>query len=320
MAKATTLARAALTVLLIAAIAGPTLAEDMKIKFAENDWTGQLIDVNLAKIILNEHMGYQAELVFADYTGEWPALARGDLDVAMEIWPSISTASTEEWIDKKHKVEKIGDLGVTASAGWYVPTYVIKGDAARGIAPMAPDLKSYKDLNKYAKLFSRPETGDAGFCLDSIPTWELHNEDRIKNLGVTLKNVYAGSEGALMAEIDAAYTAGAPLLLCNLWTPHWVHAKYDLTEIELPPYSDECFASGRYDCDFATDTLFNVARVGFKAEHPRAYQFLKNMQLTADQQQAIMLEVDVKKTPVEQAVRNWMAANESVWKLWIPAQ
>ena len=108
------------------------------VTIAKNGWTGQLVNINLAKVIMEDHMGIDVELVFADYTGQWAGLATGDLDVAMEIWPSFSFAAHEEWIDEKGMVEVIGDLGVLGTAGWYVPTYVTKGDPERGIEPMRP--------------------------------------------------------------------------------------------------------------------------------------------------------------------------------------
>ena len=43
------------------------------------------------------------------------------------------------------------------SQGLYVPTYVIEGDAERGIEPVAPDLKTVEDLAKYPELFQDPE-------------------------------------------------------------------------------------------------------------------------------------------------------------------
>ncbi len=292
------------------------------IRIAENDWTGQLVDINLAKIILEEHMGYDVDLVFADYTGQWAGLAAGDLDVSMEIWPSYSIAAHEEWIDEKEKVEVIGDLGVVGSGGWFVPTYVIEGDPERGIEPMAPDLKSYKDLNKYAKLFARPETGDKGFLLDAIASWETQNEGRIANLGLNYVNVYAGTEGALIAELEGAYARGEPLILYS-WAPHWMYAKYDLTEIELPEYSDACYGvdpdvEGTFACDFPAEALYNVARVGFKDESPKVYQFIKNMNLTTAVQQKMIFLIDVEKMNIEQAVRAWMADNENIWRAWIP--
>ena len=223
---------------------GPAAKADDTIRIAENDWTGQLIDINLAKIVMTEHMGLDVELVFADYTGQWAALATGDLDVAMEIWPAFSFDAHREWVVEKGKVEVIGDLGVIGATGWYVPTYMIEGDPERGIEPMTPDLRTWEDINRYIDVFKRPETGDKGFCIDAVPSWEIHNEERLASLGVDLVNVYAGTEGALIAEIESAYKKGEPLFICDFWTPHWLFAVYDLTEIELPPYSDECWGIG----------------------------------------------------------------------------
>ncbi len=303
-------------------VAAPAQAAE-PVRIAENDWTGNLIDINLAKVIMEEHMGLEVELIYADYTGQWAGLAVGDLDVSMEIWPSFSFAAHEEWIDEKGAVEFLSELGMIASAGWFVPTYVIKGDAERGIEPMAPDLKTYKDLDKYVELFQRPETGDKGFCLDAVQSWEIHNEERFANLGLNYVNVYAGSEGALVAEIESAYAKGEPLSM-YMWTPHWVQAAYDLTEIELPPYSDECYGIGQdepgtFACDYPEERLYNVARVGFRDEHPRAYAFLKNMNLTTEMQQEMLVLVDVEVNEIEEAVRIWMAQNEAAWQAWIPA-
>ncbi len=292
------------------------------IRIAENDWTGQLVDSNLAKIILEEHMGYDVELVFADYTGQWVGLAAGDLDVSMEIWPSYSFAAHEEWIDEKKKVEVVGDLGVIGNSGWWVPTYVIEGDPERGIEPMAPDLKSYKDLDKYAKLFARTETGDKGFLLDAVPGWESQNEGRIANLGVNYVNVYAGTEGAVLAEVEGAVARGEPLIF-YWFSPHWLFAKHDLTEIELPEYSDACYGvdpdvEGTFACDWPPDATYIVARVGFKDEYPEVYKLFKNMNLTTAEQSKMILSVDVEEKSIEQAVRAWMADNENLWRAWIP--
>ncbi len=303
---------------------GPVAQSDDTIRIAENDWTGQLIDINLAKIIMTEHMGLDVELVFADYTGQWAALATGDLDVAMEIWPAFSANAYEEWVVEKGKVEVIGDLGVVGTTGWYVPTYMIEGDPERGIEPMTPNLRSWEDINQYVDLLKRPETGDKAFCIDAVPSWEIHNEERLMNLGIDMVNVYAGTEGALIAEIESAYRKGEPLFICDFWTPHWIFAVYDLTEIELPPYSDECWGiggiePGDFACGFPEEPMYNVARVGFSEEHPEAYAFLKNMWLTTEQQQDMLFWVDVEGMSVDDAVLRWMAANEDIWRAWIPS-
>ena len=316
-----TVARLTLLALLIGVNA--IAQTDRPIRIAENDWTGQLIDINLAKILIEEHLDQKVELVFADYTGQWTGLAVGDLDVAMEIWPSFSFSAKEEFVDQKKQVEMIGELGVEGTSGWYVPTYVIKGDAERGIEPMAPNLKSYKELNQYAHLFTRVESDDKAFCLDAVVTWEAHNKERIESLGLNAVNVFAGTEGALLAELKSAYEKGEPLLLCDMWSPHWAHAVYDLTEIELPPYSEECFGIGSdevgsYACDWPVEALYNVARVGFKDEFPKAYAFLKKMRLSTADQAKMLERVDVDGLSVEEAVREWLAENETTWKAWLP--
>ena len=38
------------------------------VRIAEADWTSNHLHINLAKIILEEHMGYDVELVLGDYT------------------------------------------------------------------------------------------------------------------------------------------------------------------------------------------------------------------------------------------------------------
>ena len=309
-----------------AALTGSPLAYaecDETVRISENDWTGNLIDVHMAKVILQEHMGIEAEAVFADYTAQWAGLANGDLDIAMEIWPSFSWDAWEEWVVEKKKVEKVSDLGMIGSSGWYVPTYVIKGDAERGIEAMAPDLKTWKDIEKYAHLFKRPETGDKIFCIDAVQSWEIHNEDRIKALGLNMVNVYAGTEGALVAEIEGAYERGEALLICDMWKPHWVQGKYDLTEIELPPYSDGCYGvngalPGDFGCDFPDEMTYNVARVGFKDECPKAYHLIENMWITAEQQQEMLVMVDVEGMEMDAAVKAWLASNEDIWKKWLP--
>jgi len=73
------------------------------IRIAENDWTGQLVDSNLAKIILEEHMGYDVELVFADYTGQWAGLAAGDLDESKRSGPLTALPPMKSGLMRKRR-------------------------------------------------------------------------------------------------------------------------------------------------------------------------------------------------------------------------
>ncbi|MBZ4341537.1 hypothetical protein LAM87_24985, partial [Mycobacterium tuberculosis] len=52
-------------------------------------------------------------------------------------------------------VKLIGDtLPGGTTEGWFVPDYVVKGDPARNIKPVAPGLVSVDDLPKFKQVFA----------------------------------------------------------------------------------------------------------------------------------------------------------------------
>ncbi|MCH8999419.1 MAG: ABC transporter, partial [Proteobacteria bacterium] len=72
-----------------AGLAAPTWAGTVEskdpIKLTIHDWTGQYITTNIMAGVL-ESMGYNVELVQADYIAQFAGLESGDLHVAMEMW------------------------------------------------------------------------------------------------------------------------------------------------------------------------------------------------------------------------------------------
>ena len=83
-------------------------------------------------------------------------------------------------------------------------------------------------------------------------------------------------------------------LLTYFYTPHWVHRKYDLTEVQLPAFDEECEEAARerdgegYDCDYANDVLFKaVSRCGSRTRRRRPSSLLKKFKYTTDDQQEI---------------------------------
>ncbi|HIE76900.1 MAG TPA: hypothetical protein EYP93_12120, partial [Gammaproteobacteria bacterium] len=60
------------------------------VKIWEGDWTGNLVFGQLAQIILEEEMDYKVKQIFMAGTAGWEAMAAGDLDIALETWPSYN--------------------------------------------------------------------------------------------------------------------------------------------------------------------------------------------------------------------------------------
>ncbi|MBN1219182.1 MAG: ABC transporter substrate-binding protein [Anaerolineae bacterium] len=296
--------------------ANPAQAEQAKkptIKLAENPWSGSQVNVAVAKILLEEQLGYPVEIVTIDENAQWPALANGDLHASLEVWPSGHAENVAQYIEDKGVVENIGLLGPVGEIGWFMPAYVLEDH---------PELATWEGYQnpENAKLFSTAETGDKGQFLAGDPSWVQYDADIIKNLGLNFAVVNAGSEEAILAALASAYSRQEPILF-YFWTPHSVHAQYDLVQVELPPYSDECYAkieSGGVDCAYPSDDLFKIAAANLKNDAPEAYQLLKNFNYTTKDQISMIAAVELENKSPEEAARAWIEANEAMWKAWLP--
>ena len=288
------------------------------IKLHEADWTGNLVFGKLMQVLLEEQLDYRVKYIFMPMgAGAYEAMAAGDLDIIVEQWPSYLPYK-DQYVSEyggNGSVEMVTRTGVIGASDYWVPRYVIEGDAARGIEAVAPDLNSWKDLNKYKSLFGSPETWDRGrlVCCPT-PAWECLDQERLDALGIDFQAVELGTDTASWAELDGAYSRGEPILI-YAWSPHWVFAKYDLVGVSLPEYGDgSCWPA----CNWPTDETFHAANPSLKDRAPDAYALLKNLHLTNDQQAPMIYDVDVSEMSPEEAVRKWMANNESVWRAWLP--
>lgn len=310
------LALVALAAVILAACgAQAPAAPKITIKLAENPWTGSSVNVNVAKILLEEQLGYTVEIVTIDENAQWAALANGDLSATLEIWPSGHAENRKQYIEDQKVVEDLGPLGVVGKISWYVPTYMVEQNAA------IASWEAFKDPT-VAALFKTAETGEKGQFLAGDPSWVQYDADIINNLGLGLQVVQSGSEQAVLAAVDAAYSRQEPILF-YFWTPHSIHAKYQLTPVALPAYSDECYAktgSGGVDCDYPEDVLYKAAWSGLQAAAPDAYALLKNMQYKNDDQIAMIAATELDGKEAAVAAKEWVDAHKDVWQAWLPAK
>ncbi len=102
-----------------------------------------------------------------------------------------------------------------------------------------------------------------------------------------------------------------------------MHRKYDLTEVQLPAYDEDCEEAARerdgegYDCDYANDVLFKAVWLGLEDKAPEAFNLFKNFQYTTEDQQEIAFQVDSEGVPISQAAEQWVNDNPSVWRAWL---
>ncbi len=284
------------------------------IKLAENPWTGSSVNVYVAKQLLEEKLGYKVEIVSIQETLQWDAVSKGDISAVLEVWPSgeVHQKGLKQYVEGDQTVEKLGELGVVGKISWYIPKYMVDAH---------PELATWEGFKKPedAALFKTAETGDAGQFLTGDPSWVQYDAEIIKILGLNLKVVQSGSEQAVLAAVDAAYSRKQPVLF-YLWTPHSIHNKYELVPVKLPDYTDACYAKeneGKKNCDYPKDVLFKIANAKLKDQAPDAYALLKNLSYTDTDQIAMIADVELNKKSPADAAKAWIEKNEAVWSKWL---
>jgi glycine betaine/proline transport system substrate-binding protein len=299
-------------------ISAPAAARQDTIVLVENPWTASSLNVNVAKLILEDELGYEVEIILLDESTQWAVIGAGDAHASLEVWPSGHQQNVEQYINELEVVVDGGLLGPVGKIGWYIPTYMLEDH---------PELATWEGFldEDNAALFATAETGDKGQFLAGAPGWVQYDEQIISNLGLNLEVVYAGSEEAILAAVEAAYRREDPVLF-YFWTPHSVHAEYDLTEVALPEYTEECYAGtleGNIDdiaCDYPPDELFKIFWSGLEETYPDAFTFLSNMNYTTDDQIAMIAAVELDGLTVEEAAEAWVEENEDLWQEWLPEE
>ena len=283
------------------------------IVLGDNSWTTANLNTAVAKIILEEHMGYTVEVLPISGDEMFPAMENGEVHAVLEVWPSARSAEIQEYTEK-NAVEVGGELGVVGIQGWFMPAYMLEE---------YPELATWEGFKnpEVAGAFSTPETGENGQLLLGDPTWVYIGPDFIESQQLPMQAVYAGSEDGILAALDDAYSNKSPILF-YLWTPHTAFAKYELTEVELPKYSQACAdkaeADNGRDCGYPPDVLLKVLSSNLSDVSPEAYRFLKSFKYANEDQIMMLGLVDIQGKSVEEAARIWVEQNENIWRVWIP--
>ncbi len=307
--QVTTTAAGALALCLTTA--GPTQAAGI-LNSAVNDWTGGAVMCEIVHQIVEKEMDFKVKrIVMPSGPGRDEAIKSGDLDYGCELWPSYSTSNTQyvEEFGGDGSIVKLGDSGVVGVSSYYVPRYMVEGDDA-----LAPDLKTWEDMNQYADLFKTLETGDKGRLLGCpAASWQCEDSKRMEMLGLNYEAVELGSEAAHWAEMQAAYKRQEPFI-AYAWEPHWIHAALDLVAVELPEHSaDQWPATG-----WALDVTYNYGNPEFVEKNPDIAELITNFELTNDMQAPLILAIDVDGRDMEDVASEWLDENEDTWKAWLP--
>ena len=224
-----------------------TASAQKTIVFSNNQWDSQLFHNAVAKFIVeNGFDGYKVRYSTGSSNLNWQAMIIGDVDLDIESWTE-NVATYQKDVSEK-TIIPLGVLVPDSAQGFYVPSYVIKGDPKRGIKAVAPKLRTVADLKKYASVFKDPEKPSRGRIYGAIPGWMIDQIMFEKYKHYKLNENYnyfrVGSEAVLFTSIASAYNLGEPWVgYC--YEPTWVTGDLDLILLEDAPYNPKGYKEGR---------------------------------------------------------------------------
>ena len=307
----------------------PACEIDRPVMFGGLDWDSNAFHTELARIILERGYGCETDVLPGSTLPLITGLGQGDIDVLMEVWRDNVTEPWNEALEAGTAVS-LGTNFPDAVQGWYVPRYVIEGDPARGIEPMAPDLRSVSDLKDHWQLFRDPEVPTKGRFYNCILGWSCEEQSTRKLKGYGLDRTYTnfrpGTGAALAAAIASAYERGEPIV-AYYWGPTWVLGAFDLVKLDEPAYSEEAWNAFNADPErrppvaFPTVEVIIGANAAFAERAPEVATFLRNYETTGQMvSEALAYMQQHEGATARDAAFHFIETRGDVWRQWVSAE
>ncbi len=275
----------------------------------------------VAQTIVEGGYGYETDIMPGSTPATLEGLANGDIDIYMEIWTDNVIDQYSAMLEDGSVVE-MGSNYADNAQGLYVPTYVIEGDADRGIEPVAPDLKTVADLEKYWELFKDPEDPNKGRIVGAIPGWAVDEIITVKVETYGLDEQYnifrPGSGPALDTSIAKAYQSGEPWV-GYYWEPTWIMGMYDMTLLEEPEYTQEGWNDG-YSTAFPSVDVTIAMNSETHEETPEVAEFLTKFSSSNQLANEALAYMQDNDATAEEAAIWFLQEKEEIWSEWVPTE
>lgn len=296
---------------------GGASSKPMKVKFADAGWDSLRFHNAVAMYIGKIAYNIDPEEISGTTPITYGALKSGDLDVDMEIW-----SDTLAGYDEDVKAGAVKELSVNFddnAQGFYVPRYVIEGDAKRGIKASAPDLKTVEDLKKYSTVFKDPDDTSKGRIYGAISGWEVDKVMRKKYSYYGLDKLYnytdPGSDAALAAAISSAYEKGQPIV-AYYWEPTWITGKYDLVLLQDAPYDKDMYYEGKTECPSVRVTV--CVSNNFYKKAPEFVDFLSKYKTSSKLTAEALSYIQDNKASYEDTAKWFLKEHDELITEWLP--
>lgn len=289
-----------------------------KAVFADAGWDSIRFHNAVMMFIAENAYGMETDEIAGSTPITWTALLNGEITIESETWTD-NLATYDEDIASGAIIE----LGLNYddnAQGFYVPRYVIEGDPARGIEPMAPGLKTVEELKNYPDVFADPDDSSKGRIIGAISGWQvdtiMRNKYEFYGLNEMYNYVDPGSEAALAASIAGAYEKGEAIV-AYYWEPTWITGKYDLVLLGDAPYDEALYPLGQCACPAVPLTV--VVNKDFYAAAPEYCEFLSKYKTSSALTAEALMYIQENKAEIMDTAVWFLTQHDELLDQWLPA-
>jgi len=278
----------ALAALLVAGAGCKGAAQKETITIALTPWSSTIPSTNIAKVLIEDKLGYDVRLQKADVGPTYSGLASGDIDVFVDAWlPDMHGDYMEKYGER---IEDLGTVYTEGVMGWVVPAYV------------EPD--SIAELNDFKDKFDTDGNGKGEVVGIEAGAGMMRTSKEIFDAYGLDFELIESSEWAMMAEADKAIKDKRWIIFLG-WKPHWMFAKHDLKFLEDPKGI------------WKSSTVHKLVTKGLDKRAPDVVEFLKKFTVSVDDMDQMIYEIEVQKKDPAEVARAWIGAHsEKVDKMF----
>src|SRR6056297_1122261 len=247
------------------------------------NWEEGVAYTHLAKVVLEDQMGYEVEITAADVAPAYTSIAQGDMDAFMETWLPVLH---KDYVDKyQDDIIDLGNVYEGTQSGLVVPDYM--------------EIETITEINDIADELGGKITGiDAGAGV-------MKTTEQVIDMYDLDVKLMASSGPAMTAALKDAVANKEPIVVTG-WRPHTMFGRWDLRFLKQD--KDEVWGTGN---------IHIRGRKGLREDNPELAQFLENLYFTDAQLADLMLTI-AEGEDTEEAARQWMNDNMDVVEKWIP--
>ncbi|WP_238334722.1 ABC transporter substrate-binding protein [Kribbella amoyensis] len=273
---------------------------------AVSPWVGYEANAAVVAYVATKELGCKVVKKNLKEEISWQGFGTGEVDAVLENWGHEDLK--KKYVDEQKVAVVVGPSGNKGVIGWYLPPW---------LAAERPELKDWKNLNKFAALFKTTESGGKGQLLDGDPSFVTNDEALVKNLKLDYKVVYAGSETALIQAFRDAEKNKKPVI-GYFYEPQWFFNELKLVKVDLPAYTKGCDADpAKVACDYPAYDLDKIVAKKFADSGSPAYELVKNFSWTNDDQNQVAKYIAEDKLSPDAAAEKWVNDNRAKVDAWL---